>query len=308
MKSFSVLLILNLAFCVLSEDVLSSNYLIKFITPFTEYPVRLIDNFGSYESTNSIMDKSKWFKHGSNCFVDELDQSSKYFSTEINLNGGINLLILKYDATTNLVLDHYEPYHYDKDDEMQQTAKEMYTLVYLKSFELKIDETENEIKASCELTLIIPIGIADEHTEIINENIQETLSLDFKYDDQTQDNLHLKSKKHKRLHQKHSNSKRDANSKASKFEQTYSTGSFNFNKYTFQSDQKTVNVTCNIVLRDFDNSHAFDTSLSKSLDLNKKNSLRPVVGQNLNGAGKVDLGLLSFLTLLTTLSFLSKNF
>lgn len=300
MKSFSLFFILNLSLNVLSGDVHSTSFLIKFLTSFTEYPVRLVDNFGSYESSNTVIEKSKWFKHGSNSFVDELDQSSKYFSTEINSNGGVNLLLLNYDTKTNILLDHYEPYHY-KDDEMQQTEKEIYTLVFLKSFDLKVNETESDIKASCELTLSIPAGISDEHTEIINENIEETITLEIGYDDEKQS----RSKSNKQIKKRNSNSKRSADSKLSAFEKTYSTGSINLNKFTFQSDQKSVNITCYLVLRDFDNSHAFDTSLSKIINLSKNEMIKPLVGQNSNAAHKFNFTLFNLISFVVVFSLLS---
>jgi hypothetical protein len=55
------------------EDV----FLIKFLHPYTEYPVKLVDH------TPPVLDTTvRWFKYGSNYFIDELDQHYKYFTNE----------------------------------------------------------------------------------------------------------------------------------------------------------------------------------------------------------------------------------
>jgi hypothetical protein len=52
-------------------------YLIKFLHPYTNYPVKLVDHTAPVLGTSV-----RWFKYGSNYFIDELDQHFKYFSNE----------------------------------------------------------------------------------------------------------------------------------------------------------------------------------------------------------------------------------
>ena len=56
------------------EDV----YLIKFLTPHTLYPNKLVDHTNPVAGTDV-----KWFKYGSNCFIDQLDQHQSYYTFEI---------------------------------------------------------------------------------------------------------------------------------------------------------------------------------------------------------------------------------
>lgn len=89
-----------------SDSEPRQKYHLKFLTPNTVYPVRLKDHFGKKGNT-------RWYKHNSQGFIDEIALSSKFYSTETDdYNEGdkaVHLLILKSDPQTRFILDNYEP-------------------------------------------------------------------------------------------------------------------------------------------------------------------------------------------------------
>ncbi len=91
-------------------------YKLKYLTPYTNYPVKLIDHFGTYETTNAVVSTTRWFKYGTSKYIDTLNNETlldgHYFATEVNdVNGAVNLYLLDYDRKNNFLLDHYEPRH-----------------------------------------------------------------------------------------------------------------------------------------------------------------------------------------------------
>ncbi len=72
------------------------SYLIKFLTPETKYPVELTDF--SNDST------TKWFKYGSQKYVDQLETFGSLLS--FNKTKQRNNLVLK--SFNKNILDHYE--------------------------------------------------------------------------------------------------------------------------------------------------------------------------------------------------------
>lgn len=84
-------------------------YHLKFLSPYTQYPVRLKDHYGKKGNT-------RWYKHGSKAYIDIIALSSKFYSTEDDYMGNArstHLLLTNYDTKSNFVLDHYEPKHQD---------------------------------------------------------------------------------------------------------------------------------------------------------------------------------------------------
>lgn len=76
----------------------SGSYLIKYLTPDTEYPVEMHD----YSKKNT----TKWFKYGSHAYVDELKELDMLFSfNKSHGHSGNNLVFKKYAP---ILLDHYE--------------------------------------------------------------------------------------------------------------------------------------------------------------------------------------------------------
>lgn len=86
-------------------------YQLKFLTPYSHYPVRLKDHYGRKGNT-------RWYKFGSQNFTDNIPNSQKFYSTEnewVNMGEkqAIHLLLMTYDIKSHFVLDHYEPTHQD---------------------------------------------------------------------------------------------------------------------------------------------------------------------------------------------------
>jgi hypothetical protein len=207
------------------------------------------------------------------------------------------LILLNYDKKTNFVLDHYEPRHvrispnggdsvnqpvdYNMDEADEN--RNIYTLVYLNSFELhKNESTDNygDLEISCRLSLIVPTGLIDQHTIIISERLESLISLELIVNDE--DGPVLRNRhQHKRrgvssqLLKNRLIKQRNFNH-PSLYELELIEGPLKLNKNDFNN----LNSTCRLVLRDYDESIALDT-ITSSVLVSGNNNKRDV---NLLGA------------------------
>lgn len=296
------------------------SYLLKYLTPYTEYPTRLIDYNDASDSS------TKWFKFGSDCYIDELDKSDKYFTTEYDSNGAINLLILSYDRKTNFLLDHYEPKNpnskakskaekkpgnevYDDGDYDDAHGRSIYTIAYLNTFELIVNEMENDMsEIMCKANVLVPNGLVAEHNDILQERIEETAFLKLKMPDRH------KFMNHKTLNKEIVNdlgkTVRVDSSKRNNSVEVKAQAKTNMSKNSFEPtlieieiydgpfyvypenllENSTVTISCQLILKDFDKSHAFDSAIYKTITKNKN----PPMGSNISGANSSSLSMFKF--------------
>ncbi|CAF0761942.1 unnamed protein product [Brachionus calyciflorus] len=255
----------------------TDHFRIKYLTPYTYYPSRLKDNFGYLKNT-------KWLKFGCECYLDELDNYKKYFSTEIvetdSSTSEFNLLLLEFNNNSDFLLDHYEPKHetnqlaeneYDYPDH----DREIYTLVYMKNFFIDYTETENEIELNCKATLIYPTGLDDQHSIILNEKFLSSVQLQLK--------IHEEYSKKKRSVKKSLKTRRYINNI---IEVEVKEGPLIFNKNAFES----LDTSCKIKLLDFDSTYALDHAISKSFQINQisKNQTKPQISTVGNSASIIN--------------------
>lgn len=273
-----------------SNLVEARTYLIKFLTPRTVYPIKLVDH------TTPVPNRHvKWLKYGSSYYIDQLDQHQNYFRMEreyLSSNHSstsgprTNLVILNYDGRNNFILDHYEPKHEkpdetasghsetgDDDEEEEDpiaSDRNIYTLVYLKSFELIANETgdgdDQEIHFGCKLRLVVPNGIIDQHTVIISERLEELVHLKLSVvNDKGEKHLHKRAEKNLKR------SRRDVghgmmtlydNQQSSTlFELEMFEGPITIKKY----DVTDLTTTCRLILKDYDGSTSLDASQTKRI-------------------------------------------
>ena len=155
-----------------SSRSLSDKYKIKYLSSYTEYPVKLIDNHKK--------PGTKWHKYGCNCDIDQSDTLRKYFSTETDTqSGATNLLLINYDKVTNSLLDHYEPKH-DSGDYTSVDYDEInpiiYTLAYLNDFELLVkDLNKDEAEITCKVRVLISKGLNIEHETSLVDQLENSI-------------------------------------------------------------------------------------------------------------------------------------
>lgn len=347
----SIIIIIILSFgSIISSFKLKDNslstYKLKYITQYTHFPVKLLDHFGTYETTNAVLSTTRWYKYGSMKYVDQLNNETdngQYFATEINdVNGAINLFLLDYDKKEHFLIDHYEPRHQHadlystnlnneliehmkkyvtasnpmkKDDSYDE--RELYTLVYLKNFELDVKEkNKDEFELKCKINLLIPNGISDEHSVIINDELSETsiLTLKLHHEANGDDNAKHSRKKHNNKNNKKNTITRlikrsldekngdDSNKQqlpnkqgvfvsnkiisdrsANLYEIEMMEGPILINRKNFQN--KFINVSCHLKLIDFDATHAFDHYLNKTNVFNVKTT--QLLNSNNNNDGPI---------------------
>lgn len=161
----------------------TGGYYIKFLTQYTEYPITLKDKLGGTQKDYI----TKWYKHGSSCNLEELDNYQKYFKINKQENGATDIQIIDYDRKNNLILDHYEPtqvhsaaeddieHNYDYADEKSRV---IYTLAYLNSFKMEVDDSSaDKIELTCKAKFLLPVGIVYDHTSILNEQLEKAIEL-----------------------------------------------------------------------------------------------------------------------------------
>lgn len=250
----------------------TDNILIKFLTSHTKYPVRLTDHTAKGSGGHA-----KWYKHGCECYLDELNNSTSYYSYEtdpIEQDGPVNLFIIKFDPVqTTFLLDHYEPRHqkstpkddlYDYDYHLENNP-DLYTVIYLSSFDfIKNETSDEETEISCRVSLTLPSGIKDEHTENLKEKLKTEMTLTFElYDSQEPIYVDIKSStmrkrtvdvpsvRHKRFEKREV----QIDSKLSLYELVIIEGPLKFYRSNFDEG---LNASCNLKLRDYDNTIAYN--------------------------------------------------
>ena len=157
----------------------NGGYILRLITPKTNFPMRLNDNNRQLGS--------RWYKYGCSCFVEEIDSYYKSYYIEPTMGYGNNLLILEptYNRDFNfLVLDHYEsviesssPFATNFETQSESRPSEIFTIGYLKSFALSVDDNQDSALISCKTSVLLPTSISSEQSDMLNDILMESLSM-----------------------------------------------------------------------------------------------------------------------------------
>ncbi|RNA01624.1 hypothetical protein BpHYR1_008154 [Brachionus plicatilis] len=220
---------------------------LKFVTPYTEFPVRLKDNFGYLRNT-------KWFKYGSDCFVDQLDYFKDYFTFEDqntqSSNPSLNLLITDFNNQSFALLDHYEPRHEQVDRNFLDFDREIYSIVYLNKFYPHIVDKDDKIELSCVATFVYPADLADQHAEILMEELFNSVQITLKIHDNFRQKRFIKNTSYQ--------VKRSANVQTV-HEIDFTEGPITFYKETFEK----LTTSCGIKILDYDGTYALNHIVTK---------------------------------------------
>ena len=234
---------------IIRSDKNNEYFRLKFITPYTKFPVRLKDNFGNLKNT-------KWFKYGSNCFVDQLDNFKKFFSFENqmmhNSNSEINLLITDFNNQSFFMLDHYEPRHGQLDQNFLGQNREIYSIVYMSKFNSQVENKNDKIEVSCVASFIYPVDLADEHSQIIIAELFNSVEISMKI----QDNF-----RQKRLIKKFNHRVKKSINVQSVHEIDFTEGPITFYKQNLEN----INVSCGIKILDYDGTYALNHLITRSI-------------------------------------------
>lgn len=229
-------------------------YRLKFISPYTKFPVRLKDNFGYLKNT-------EWFKYGSNCLVDQLDYFKNYFSFENQINDSrgseLNLLITDFNNQSFSLLDHYEPRH-DQLDNFHENDREIYSIVYMSKFNPKIEDKNDKIELSCFATFIYPVDLADEHGEILIEELFNSVEISLKIHENFRQKRLVKNTNHR---------VRRTTNRQSVHEIDFLEGPITFYKETLD---KELTMSCGIKILDYDGTYALNHVITHIIETNYK--------------------------------------
>jgi hypothetical protein len=189
------------------------------------------------------------------------------------------------------MMDHYEPKHVRVAMVDQTTTpgqvlsshsgdnRNIYTLVYLNSFELRKTEsktTTDDVEVSCRLTLVVPTGIVDQHSVIISERLDHLIGLDLILNDEDGPVLsepQLRKRRDAGSSNRNRLQKQVSIGHPGLYELEVLEGPVRLNKNDFNR----LNATCRLVLRDYDESVVLDTTEMHVLvnsNNNKINMLR----------------------------------
>lgn len=164
-------------------------YYLKWITEDTRFPIK-------FKHRTNNTDVYKWFKYYDKKLIDDLDKN--IFEIDVDKDDHLNILkIYKYDATSHYELDHYKLlYKPDNEiemaddqnieltadneiDEIREVSYDVfvYTIAYLKKMQMVIHESKEFLNTTCLATLILPLGINEEHTQYIQHHIEDLIDL-----------------------------------------------------------------------------------------------------------------------------------
>lgn len=179
----------------------SESYNIKYVTSKSSFPIELTD-FTDSPTT-------RWFKYGSQSFVDELLQFDNYYTFIRSKTNGNNLAFKRPDnsiyeiSDKSFLLDHYETQpDFDLENNPSKKARchcrivsmifntficfiedfrsDVYTIVYLNSFEIIEKDLLNVGKeVTCKSNLMMPIGLNSEHSNILSDILDQTVIINF---------------------------------------------------------------------------------------------------------------------------------
>ena len=310
----------------MSKSIPNEKHLIKYLSPYTEYPVKLIDYRTKTQSSSDVT--TTWHKHGCNCLIDELDSMRKYFTTETDSQTGAkDLLLLDYDKKNNSLLDHYQPIHEPENvleythDDYDDTRPIVYTLAYLNDFELDVKNlNKEEFEISCRIRVLIPNGLNTEHTQDLNERLAHSIHLKMHVPDHQKSrktqNKEIKEEGHEKNHMHHQHmhnqtsfkrshnvehqiqlKNRTSRTVATLYEMEMIQGPFKLYKASID-EETNITISCNLILTDYDNTHAFDSTTYKIIN---KNSIDSMLVPN--SAGKKVVGTFCGLLLVLIASF-----
>lgn len=250
------------------------DYHIKFLTEFTQYPIKLVDHF---EKSNA----TRWFKHMCQCFIEEIDNSPRYqfrFETSNKIKKtGSNLIIDRIEKESMFIIDHYEAIsdfvgsesfdknsdytseNYDDGDE----KRDIYTLIYLDSFEMiKTEIDHDEVELSCIANFKFPNNFLADQDWFINKLFLRKIEIELKFHFDSDSLLQLHSKD--LLTKKTNETKKRwirSTDQESFYEIELVEGPVSLSKSNFRN----LSSSCQLTLKDYDNSIAYRSLLNKSI-------------------------------------------
>lgn len=286
---FLILCFLCFLFINTSNSFNNSNYNkynLKWISSTSEFPI----NFT--HKTNGEF--HRWFKYIDNVWVDKLP---KYMYKSELTEVAHTLSIFGFDNYNYQQLDHYESRMLKKQDEdvLDHTNEDIllnyddenylvFTLGALKSHEMPIIKTDKIIKVSCVVTLVMPNGETIEQNRYFQNQLQNSVNLDLKVpSDKINDNevnelqpdLNANERKRRSVVRK----KRALNEDRYLIEIELTDGPLILYK-TNHDDELEENVTCSLVLTNFDGSIAYNNVITK------------IVQQDENGTCNLEINLI----------------
>jgi hypothetical protein len=189
---FSIILIVSILNNNIQTKIIkhSNKYHLKWIYNDYVFPIYMsqkLDNTG----TTLIDADYKWFRLTDQIYVDNLDNHEKYFVQDVSRQDELTLHILDYNYATHDQLASYQPKMIairsdnnnnnnnaiDEEEEefdlikyeFNEKKSDIFTLAYLKSQEILIDDVTNakKIDYSCSVTVLLPL--MDNQSSLINE-------------------------------------------------------------------------------------------------------------------------------------------
>jgi hypothetical protein len=154
---------LSFVFCI-------ENYYLKWFQNETKFPI-------IFSHQTSKPDNYIWYKHFEKTYADKLSDNS--YKSEINSNNGLNVLkILNFNFNTTDQLDHYR-LRLKKQILNSDEDSFIFTLAYLKDFYISVHEDRNHLNATCIAKVSIPLGVNEDHTLWLSDQIQTNVELNF---------------------------------------------------------------------------------------------------------------------------------
>ena len=169
MKSLLIYFIYNQLSFVLCVE----NFYLKWFSNETKFPI-------IFSHQTSKPDNYIWYKHYEKNYVDKLVEiNENSYKTEINSNNGLNTLkILNFNFNTTDQLDHYR-LRLKRQIINSEEDSFIFTLAYLKDFYISIHEDRNHLNATCIAKVSIPLGVNEDHTLWLSDQIQAIVDLNF---------------------------------------------------------------------------------------------------------------------------------